>query len=83
MVGIKFKKLGDAVVACDIAVDATLLHITEHGYGKRTNVDEYPTKGRGGMGVVGIKLTDDKARSLARSSLTTRTKCWPSLGRES
>jgi len=61
VVGIKFKKPGDAVVACDIARDgATLLHITEHGYGKRTNVGEYPTKGRGGMGVVGIKLTDDK-----------------------
>ena len=61
VVGIKFKKPGDAVVACDIARDgATLLHITEHGYGKRTNVDEYPTKGRGGMGVVGIKLTDEK-----------------------
>ncbi|MEM9467912.1 MAG: DNA gyrase subunit A, partial [Actinomycetota bacterium] len=61
VVGIKFKKAGDAVVACDIAREgATLLHITEQGYGKRTAVDEYPTKGRGGMGVVGIKIVDEK-----------------------
>ncbi len=61
VIGLKFKKSGDAVVACDIARDgATLLHITTKGYGKRTPVDGYPTKGRGGMGVVGIKLTEDK-----------------------
>ena len=36
------------------------LHITEQGFGKRTSVDEYPTKGRGGMGVVGIKIVDEK-----------------------
>ena len=61
VIGLKFKKTGDAVVACDIARDgATLLHITSKGYGKRTPVEGYPTKGRGGMGVVGIKLTEDK-----------------------
>jgi DNA gyrase subunit A len=61
VIGLKFKKAGDAVVACDIARDeATLLHITTKGYGKRTPVDDYPVKGRGGMGVVGIKITDDK-----------------------
>ncbi|MEL0000068.1 MAG: DNA gyrase C-terminal beta-propeller domain-containing protein, partial [Acidimicrobiaceae bacterium] len=61
VIGLKFKKAGDELVACDIARDgATLLHITEQGFGKRTFVDEYPTKGRGGMGVVGIKLVDEK-----------------------
>ncbi len=61
VIGLKFKKAGDELVACDIARDgATLLHITEQGFGKRTSVDEYPTKGRGGMGVVGIKIVDEK-----------------------
>jgi len=55
--GIRFKKITDCVVGCDIARDnTTLLHITEAGYGKRTNVEEYPRKGRGGMGVRGIKV---------------------------
>ncbi|MEZ5168093.1 MAG: DNA gyrase subunit A [Acidimicrobiales bacterium] len=61
VIGLKFKKAGDRVVACDIAREgAALLHITTHGYGKRSPVDEYPRKGRGGMGVVGIKLTEAK-----------------------
>ena len=61
VIGLKFKKASDELVACDIARDgATLLHITEQGFGKRTSVDEYPTKGRGGMGVVGIKIVDEK-----------------------
>ena len=61
VLGLKFKKSGDALVACDIALDgATLLHITERGYGKRTSVDEYPLKGRGGMGVIGIKILEEK-----------------------
>ncbi len=61
VIGLKFKKGGDSVVACDIARDgATLLHVTEAGYGKRTPVEEYPVKGRGGMGVVGIKITEEK-----------------------
>ena len=25
--------------------------MTENGYGKRTRIDEYPVKGRGGLGV--------------------------------
>lgn len=61
VIGLKFKKASDELVACDIARDgATLLHITGQGFGKRTSVDEYPTKGRGGKGVVGIKIVDEK-----------------------
>ncbi len=61
VIGLKFKKSGDAVVACDIAREgSTLLHITTKGYGKRTPIDDYPTKGRGGMGVVGIRISDEK-----------------------
>jgi len=55
--GIRFKKESDCLVGCDIARDdTTLLHITEAGYGKRTPVEEYSRKGRGGMGVRGIKV---------------------------
>jgi DNA gyrase subunit A len=61
VIGLKFKKAGDDVVACDIARDgAALLHITTKGYGKRSPVDEYPRKGRGGMGVIGIRVTEEK-----------------------
>ena len=32
--------------------------MTENGYGKRTRVSEYPRKGRGGMGVKTVQLTE-------------------------
>ena len=35
-----------------------LLVVTENGYGKRTRVSEYPKKGRGGMGVKTVQLTE-------------------------
>jgi DNA gyrase subunit A len=38
--------------------DADLLVVTENGYGKRTRVTEYPVKGRGGMGVKTVQLTE-------------------------
>ena len=42
-----------------IPVDPTqaLLFATENGYGKRTAVDEFPTKGRGGKGMIAIQTS--------------------------
>ncbi|MBR3152146.1 MAG: DNA gyrase subunit A [Clostridia bacterium] len=36
---------------------ATLLAITEHGFGKRTELDEYRVQTRGGKGVITYKIT--------------------------
>ncbi len=36
---------------------ATLLSITEHGFGKRTELDEYRVQNRGGRGVLTYKIT--------------------------
>jgi DNA gyrase subunit A len=52
---------GDEVIASDIARnDAELLVVTENGYGKRTKIDEYPAKHRGGLGVKTVQLTKAK-----------------------
>src|SRR5262249_57520277 len=40
--------------------ESDLLVVTENGYGKRTRVADYPLKGRGGMGVKTIQLTESK-----------------------
>jgi len=40
--------------------DSELLVVTENGYGKRTDVSEYPIKNRGTKGVLTIKLTEAK-----------------------
>jgi DNA gyrase subunit A len=49
------------VLAMDVARDDDeLLVVTENGYGKRTQIAEYPRKGRGAMGVKTIALTERK-----------------------
>jgi DNA gyrase subunit A len=42
-----------------IPVDPTqaILFATQNGYGKRTVVDEFPTKGRGGKGAIAIRTS--------------------------
>jgi len=35
-----------------------ILAVSENGYGKRTIVTEFPTKGRGGKGVIGIQTSE-------------------------
>ena len=52
-------RAGDEVISVAIAADdADLLVVTENGYGKRTRVADYPKKGRGGLGVKTVQLTE-------------------------
>jgi len=49
----------NAVVGMEtISEGATILTVTENGYGKRTKTDEYPRQARGGQGVVTIKTSE-------------------------
>ena len=59
VIGIKLGD-GDKVIGMESIIDganATLLAITEHGFGKRTDLDEYRVQLRGGKGVVTYKIT--------------------------
>ncbi len=35
-----------------------VLTVSEHGFGKRTNVEDFPKKGRGSQGVIGMQTSD-------------------------
>ena len=49
----------NAVVGMEtISEGATILTVTENGYGKRTKTDEYPRQARGGQGVFTIKTSE-------------------------
>jgi len=62
VIGMKLRK-GDEVIEVNIAEPGTdLLVVTENGYGKRTRMDQYPVKGRGGLGVKTVQLTEAKGR---------------------
>ena len=51
-----------AVVADDGGLD--ILTVTENGYGKRTPLLEYPRKGRGTQGVIGIQTSERNGRLI-------------------
>ncbi len=53
---------GQRVIALLILGEGDILTATEHGYGKRTPVDDYPRRGRGGMGVICIRTTERNGR---------------------
>jgi len=57
---------GDEVVSCDVARDdVAILLVTDAGYGKRTQLEHFPRKGRGTMGVKGIKTTARRGSVVA------------------
>lgn len=59
VIGIKLGD-GDKVIGMESIIagaNATLLAITEHGFGKRTDLDEYRVQNRGGRGVITYKVT--------------------------
>jgi DNA gyrase subunit A len=61
--GMNVSQKGNAVLAMDVARDdQELLVVTQNGYGKRTEISDYPVKGRGTMGVKTITLTDRKGQ---------------------
>jgi DNA gyrase subunit A len=45
---------GQRVISMLVAEPGTVLMVTENGYGKRTAIEDFPTKGRGTKGVVSI-----------------------------
>ena len=51
----------DIIVGMEIVMEhtsATIFTITENGFGKKTELSEYPVQNRGGKGVITIKTTD-------------------------
>ena len=61
----------DEVISAGIADDELdMLVVTVNGYGKRTRIADYPTKGRGGLGVKTVQLTE--ARGQLAGALPVR-----------
>ena len=59
--GIKLDK-GDEVVSMEIVpigkTTETILTVTDKGYGKRSEINDYRVTGRAGKGVINVKVTD-------------------------
>jgi DNA gyrase subunit A len=49
---------GQRVISMLVAEPGTVLSVTEKGYGKRTAIEEFPTKGRGTKGLIAIRASE-------------------------
>jgi DNA gyrase subunit A len=74
--GVKGITLGqdDFLVSMDIITPGTLgasiLSVTENGFGKRSPIDEYPLQSRGGKGVITIKTTSRNGKLVGTEQVT-------------
>ncbi len=55
----------DKVISLIINTGGTVLTATVNGFGKRTYIDNYPVKGRGGKGVIAIKTSDRNGKVVS------------------
>ncbi|HIE11740.1 MAG TPA: DNA gyrase subunit A, partial [Kiritimatiellae bacterium] len=68
--GIRLADNKDRVVGLEIAHrNATLLVVTENGFGKRTAFSEYPIQHRGGQGVIAIRASARNGRVVSALSV--------------
>src|SRR2546422_112066 len=66
VIGIRLEE-GDYVVSMIASSNEsdTILSVTERGFGKRTNVEEYRTQSRGGKGVINVKTIEKNGKVVA------------------
>jgi DNA gyrase subunit A len=61
VIGMRFRG-SDELLAMDVVRDsgAGLLTVTDGGYAKRTRLDAWTPKGRGGLGVIAMRIVEDR-----------------------
>jgi len=72
--GIRIEGEKDEVVGmiCIPDVTSTVLVVSEHGYGKRTDVEDYRITNRGGKGVKALNVTDKTGSLIAIKNVTDK-----------
>jgi DNA gyrase subunit A len=71
VIGIRLDEDDDVVAADMVRNEADdLLILTEFGYGKRTKLQHFPRKGRGGKGVIAAKLTRPRGQIVGAIVVT-------------
>jgi DNA gyrase subunit A len=55
--GLRLAGKDESVIALIIVGDGPVALATQNGYGKLTDIDEFPRQGRGGQGVIAIRTT--------------------------
>ena len=60
--GIRLRAEDEVVAMAVVRSGGALLTVTENGYGKRTDVDEYRVQSRGGVGIINVQTTARNGR---------------------
>jgi DNA gyrase subunit A len=61
----------DEVVAMDVlAPGGSILSVTEQGYGKRTDLEEYRLQSRGGLGIINIQTSERNGKVIGVLQVT-------------
>ena len=70
--GISLKDADDEVIGMVTVndLDSDILVVSEHGYGKRSNLDDYRITNRGGKGVKTLSLTEKTGNLVAIKNVT-------------
>jgi DNA gyrase subunit A len=55
---------GQRVISLVIADEGDILSVCENGYGKRTTIDQFPTKGRGTKGLISIRTSERNGQQI-------------------
>ena len=62
---------GDSVIAMEVLrPGGTILSVTEQGYGKRTELEEYRIQSRGGVGIINIQTSDRNGKVVGIIQVT-------------
>ena len=60
---------GHEVIALTIVREGLILTATENGYGKRTNIEDFPVQGRGGQGVIAIQTSERNGHTVGAAQV--------------
>ncbi|MCH7822898.1 MAG: DNA gyrase subunit A [Proteobacteria bacterium] len=66
--GIRLPK-GHELIGLTIVREGLILIATENGYGKRTEIADFPVQGRGGQGVIAIQTSDRNGRTVGSAQV--------------
>ena len=55
-----------------LSPDATILTVTENGYGKRTPLDDYRVQRRGGQGIIAIRTNERNGQVVGIEQVVER-----------
>ena len=70
--GVRGVKLGEGqeLIALIVVGEGHILTASEHGYGKRTPLEDFPVHGRGGQGVIALQTTDRNGATVGAVQVT-------------